>query len=385
MKNMCNLKIWAIVFTVVIFMPGELLFAQTKNATSEKTSTATKPTTSQPTVSSVAALKKVPAFVKSAGVKYARDVVGMTDTDLEYVDRFVKKLMPLDTIESIDFVTNYDRYKMKVFQKDKKYSEAATLIVQNLVDAIPYITIPENNIVDLLFDAGYLYLDAASIYADIKSPQYDKAKADKEYKNAYWVFKKLEKAQWYFGAKVAGLNAILCQIRLGELDSAIENFMEVDEPAFGDAAFGIYWMIDATIKFKQSKLSEALDSAVKSIVFDTKNKNTFPETLLLSAYCYEDMLDNYRARDVYLEVAKLFRGMIEGELAFSSLQFVSDKKLTAKVQAAGLEKVFFNAIEDTNKKMDDFIAVILEERRILEEKRIKEEQRKEKEKKEKGK
>jgi tetratricopeptide (TPR) repeat protein len=377
MKNKHVLKIAAGAFAVLIFLSGEFAFAKDKDPAPEKIPAPTKPTAPKMTIASVAKLKKIPAFVKSGEVRYSRDIVGMTDTDLEYVEQFTKKSMPLNTIESVDFITDYDRYKAKVLERKKDYSGAAALTVQSLSDVIPYISLPENNIVDPLFDAGYLYLDAASVYANIKSPQHDKAKADKEYKNAYWVFKKIEKAKWYFGAKIAELNAILCQIRLGELDLAVKNFSEVDEPAFGDAAFGVYWMIDAMIKFKQSKLSEALDSAVKSIVFDTKNINTFPESLLLSGYCYEDMLDNYRARDVYFEAAKLFRDTTEGDIAFSSSQFIRDKKLTAGAEPAGLEKVFFNAVEDTNKKMDDFIVVILEERRI------KEEQRKEKEKKEK--
>ncbi len=155
---------------------------------------------------------------------------------------------------------------------------------------------------------------------------------------------------------------------MNKLDEAAQQFESVDEPEFGDAAFGLYWLIDAYLKFNSNQFSQALDSLVKSVVFETKDINTFPEALLLSAFCYEDSLDNYRARDLYYEVGRLFRGMPEGEIALSSLQFIRNRKLTEDEEKAAIERVFFDIVEDVNTKVDDFITETLEKKKVANEK-----------------
>jgi len=324
---------------------------------------------------SVANKEKLPAYIKSDGIRSMVSIIGITDTDLEHVVKFKKHTIPIARIERVNFITKYDPYIVKVMERKQKYSQAAAEVINKLAPALKYISLPENNLVNPLFDAAYLYMKAASVYNDHKSPKYNKEKAQAEYAKAYRVFKKIAQAKWYYGAKLATLNTIFCKIRMHKLDSAIKQFKKVEEPMLGDAAFGLYWLIDAQIKFKNNQLNEALDSAVKSIVFDNKDIQTFPEALLLSACCYEDMLDNYRARDTFYEVAKLFKGTPEGKIAFSSIQFIRDKKLTEQAEDVGLEKIFFDSIEDVNKKVDDYIVIVLEERRIAEEKRKERERR----------
>jgi hypothetical protein len=327
------------------------------------------------TPSSIANMKKLITYIKSKGIRSVISIIGITGTQLEYVIKFRKHTIPIKDIESANFITDYDPYKIKVLERKKEYSTAAAEIINKLAPALKYIKLPENNLVDPLFDAAYLYMRAASVYDDKKSKDFDKDKAQAEYAKAYRVFKKIAQAKWYYGAKLAELNTIFCNIRMNKLDIAAKQFAKIEEPLFGDADFGLYWLIDAQLKFHNNQLSQALDSVVKSIVFDTKDIHTFPEGLLLSAYCYEDMLDNYRARDTFYEVAKLFNGTPEGEIAFSSIQFIRNKKLTEQAEAVGLEKIFFDNIEDVNKKIDDHIVVILEKKKIEEEKRKEREER----------
>lgn len=345
---------------------------------SKRTEPAKAVVTPKPAPTSVADIKKLPAYIKSNNIRTLVYLIGMTDTDLEHVAKFRKLKIPITEIQSANFLTDYDPYQVRVMERKQEYSQAASQIIRDVAPALKYITLPDNNLVDPLSDAAYLYLKAASVYDDKKSPEYDKKKAQEEYAKAYRVFNKITQAEWYYGAQLAELNTIFCNIRMDKLDVAQKEFAKIEEPVLGDAAYGLYWLIDAQLKFHNKKFNEALDSVVKSIVFDSKNINTFPEALLLSAYCYEDMLDNYRARDTFFEIAKLFQGTPEGEIAFSSIQFIRSKKLTDTTEDVGLEKVFFDSIEDMNKKVDDFIVVVQEEERIKEEKRKEREKQKEK-------
>lgn len=351
-----------LLFVCFLFLLLACIGANAQKA--KDTKPATNPrskTTEKTSVADLKNAKKVKAIVKTQGVKMYLDLIGLTDKELVYVENFQKKTLLRDAVEGVNFILNFSRYDVKKLEKEKKFSEAATFIVNSVRDTIPYISLPENNVMDYLFDAAFLYLDAASVYDNEKSPQYDKQKAEKEYKYARWTFNQLAKAEWHHSAKIASLYVIYCQLHLGEQDAAANNFETIDEPQIGDASYGVYWMIDAMIKFNQSKLNEALDSAIKSVVFETKNIDTFPKALLFSAYCYEDTLDIYRAREVYFELARLFYPTIEGEKAFSSIRFIMDRKLTEEAEAVGIEKIFFDSVEDVNKKVNDFISEKLKE------------------------
>jgi len=321
--------------------------------------------------------KKLTVYVKSKGIRLMLFISGINKTDIQYSVGFRTKTLPIADIQSANFITDYNAYKAKVLERNKEYTKAAGEIIQGLAPALKYIKLPDNNLVDPLFDAAYLYLRAASVYDDKDAPEYNKEKAQEEYAKAARVFKKITRAQWYYGAKLAKLNVIFCNIKMHKLDRALKKFKKVDEPVLGDAAFGLYWLIDAQLKFNNNQLSEALDSVVKSIVFDTKDIHTFPEALLLSGFCYEDMLDNYRARDVYFEISELFQGTPEGEIAFSSIQFMRNNKLAELAEGAGLEKVFFDTVEDVNKKIDVHIELIKEKKRLEKEALDKREQQKE--------
>ena len=382
-----TLKSIIAILILALFFSGNI-YSQTKKQNSKKTKTTKKATSGKKKSSSkkkkskakkvaprsFSNIKKLTTYVKSNGIRSMISVTGITDTNLEYILKFRTHKMPIKDIESVVFITPYAPYKSRVLERQKQYSKAASEIISSLASALKYIRLPENNIVDPLFDAAYLYLKAASVYDDKKSPLYDKAKAQLEYVKAYRVFKKITQAEWYFGAQLAELNTIYCNIRMNKLKNAKAKFNKVDEPVLGDASYGLYWLIDGFLKFHENEPNKALDSIVKSVVFDTKNINTFPEALLLSAYCFEDMLDNYRARDAFYEVSELFQGTPEGEIAFSSIQFIRDRKLTEDAESVGLEKIFFDSVEDVNEQVDNHIVAVLEKKRIKEEKRKKREE-----------
>jgi hypothetical protein len=96
-------------------------------------------------------------------------------------------------------------------------------------------------------------------------------------------------------------------------------------------------------------------AAIKSSAFDNKDLDSFPEALLLSGRCYEEILDYHRARDIYYEVAKLFRKTSWGDTACNKLKFIVDKKFLDKKEKTEIEKVFFDTDENLDQKVTDFL------------------------------
>jgi len=371
----------------VLFAGVAVLFSPCMAHAQTSKKSASKKSTKKKVYIPPSKLKKQPAYVlRTDKIRKFLKLTGITDKNIEYVDGLRIKTMPISEIKSVTFVVDYNQYDIIVLERKKQYAEAGAKILGWLSPALKYIRLPENNLVDYLFDAGYYYLNAASMHSDKKGHYYDMKKARREYAGAYGVFKKITEANWYYGADMARLNMAYCALRMNKREIADKLFKSVDEPCMGDATYGLYWLIDAMMKFSDGKKEEALDSAIRTIVFETKDVHVFPEALLLSAYCYEDMLDYYRARDVYFEVARLFHNTPEGRIAFASLQFIRERKLTDEPEDVGIEKVFFNSAEDVNKTADEYIKKALEEDKIREERRKKmEEERKRREKEKKGK
>ncbi len=317
-------------------------------------------------------LPKQPAMVTITGEKYPKtlNLVALTDTELQYVKGLRIEKIPRKDIQSVNFLFNrFDPYKVKVFEHREQFVEGAVYIVQNLAPALKYIKLPDNNLVGYLSDAAYLYLDAAATHDDKKGRHYDPKKAQTEYVKAYSVFKKITEADWYYGATLAHLNMAYCALKLKKRAIAEKLFKEIDPPEIDDAAFGLYWLVDGMMKFEDKKYPEALASAIKAVDFDSRDLHVFPQARLLTAYCYEDMLDYYRARDAYFEVARLFHDTPEGRIAFSSIQFIRARKLTDTAEAVGIEKVFFNSVEDVNKTIDEYIPKAKEQDKIRRERK----------------
>ena len=96
---------------------------------------------------------------------------------------------------------------------------------------------------------------------------------------------------------------------------------------------------------------EAIDAAARSLAFDNKNPDTFGPALMLYARACEQAQDWHRARDVYLEVSRLFRGTDHGDLASQRLGFIMKERaaselLSAVSQVAGARSYISPAIAD---------------------------------------
>ena len=122
----------------------------------------------------------------------------------------------------------------------------------------------------------------------------------------------------------------------------------MEEPTPGDDSYGHYWLLKGELADIAGDVTNAMDAAVKSLCFENKDVETFPDALMLSASCYERLDNAYRARDVYFEVAKLFPGTDWAEDALVRLEAILGSGKTAKKEAATAESTFFGLEEDMN-------------------------------------
>ena len=138
------------------------------------------------------------------------------------------------------------------------------------------------------------------------------------------------------------------QIDAEKAKTATRRIEEMEEPTPGDDSYGHYWLLKGEIAHLGGDVTNAMDAAVKSLCFENKDVETFPDALMLSADCYEQLGNFYRARDVYFEVAKLFPGTDWAEDAITRLEAVMASGKTSKKEASTAESTFFGLEEDMN-------------------------------------
>ncbi len=301
-------------------------------------------------------LPEISAFLTVDNHRIQVKIMGYSDKkvlvrDMQGKDAQYKKA----ELQSVDFRLEIEENKVQEHLLNKRWEEAAAELINGVMPVLPCIDLYENNAVEYLMDAGN-YIMTSALEEELKCPP-DKLspKAEDKFKRAYRVYLNVEKADWHPEAKVAQLKAVLCLLHLGKLDKASEKFDGIGEPEMGDRGYGLYYMTYGQILYRKKEVKEALMAAIKSSAFDNKDLDSFPEALLLSGRCYEDILDYHRARDVYYEVARLFRKTAWGDAAYNKLRFIMDKKLLGKKEKTEIEKVFFDTDEDLDKKVADFI------------------------------
>ena len=95
---------------------------------------------------------------------------------------------------------------------------------------------------------------------------------------------------------------------------------------------------------------------IVSFAFESKDIETFPDALLLSAVCHERLEHMHRARDVYFEVARLFKNTAWGDIARDRLVEVMKDERVLEPEPVNIAKVFFAIDEDMNAVVEEFLA-----------------------------
>ena len=271
----------------------------------------------------------------------------------------VWRLKPAE-VSRIRFDFKYDRALVAKLRRSGRWTQAAMVMGKAVIPALPSLDIPHNNGIGLAMRTGN-YLTRGG---DLKSgfslaPAARKAGAA-EFKYALAIFQKVAAAEWSERAAEAQMRACMCLVFLGRTEEAEETFEAIAEPEVDGDEYGVYQLARAYCWAAKAKAREAADekraaewrlaveAAVHSSDFASKDINTFPSALLLTAQCYEELGDWYRARDVYYGLAKLFARTPWGVVARRGLRRILDDGKTAKDEAVASRDVFFGIDEDLN-------------------------------------
>ena len=157
---------------------------------------------------------------------------------------------------------------------------------------------------------------------------------------------------WSSVGQLRVLKGCRALLALNKTKTAQFHVNNMAEPMPGDAAYGHYWLIRGELEFRARRYREAMDAVLKSACFENKDVETFPDALLLSARCYEELLEPYRARDVCYEVARLFPRTDWSAQAIERLHAIMDKGLTRNKETSPIENVFFKTGDDVNKLVE---------------------------------
>lgn len=251
-----------------------------------------------------------------------------------------------------DFPVEYDRFEVAKALRRSDWSTAVRLLHKAYEPTFRYLDLPENDAAENVLDLGTYMMRAAARTAAAATTDEQQALARRQYESAHGIFIHCSRANWSSIGQLGVLKGCRCLLALGKPKTAAYYIDPMEEPTPGDAAYGHYWLVKAELAALGKDFRGAMDAAVKSVCFENKDVETFPDALILTARCYEELLEPYRARDVYFEVAKLFPRTDWAEAAVSRLKVIMAQKLTLEQENSPVASVFFGLNEDMNKLVE---------------------------------
>ena len=316
---------------------------------------------------SVAIIAELTATQRS-GKKESLEVelVGRQGNKLAYREkggpREASLSIDLASIVSLDFDIQLEADPFSRAIANRDWTVVATTLWPVLTPLMPYLDITDNNAAALAYTMGNAMIKVADGYRRANADD----KARRLYVEAYKVLEVISKAQWFEDAESARLKGVLCLVAITNYPQAEAQLKTAQVPEIGDASWGLYWYAQAVLKYARGNVREAMNAVTRSLAFENKDIDIFPDALLLSARLYEDLLEPYRARDVYYEVAKVFPDTEWATIAREHLKYIMDKGLTKEPEKSSVEVVFFGLNENVNAKVTALLkgddrAPILEE------------------------
>jgi len=261
----------------------------------------------------------------------------------------------INTITKAVFEFQYDEFAVFPHVKKRRWADAAKVIIKAIAPTIPYLDLSTNNAVEPALEAaGYLF-KSGTVLQQNGGATNEKAAAA-AYAQAYNIFQQVGAAQWFERANNARLKAIQCLVAMGKLETAADEFSKLQVcEEIGDSDYGLYWLVQADILYQQKDYRAAIDAAVKSLVFNNKDMETFPDALLLSANCYYALQEMHQARDVYYEIVRLFEQTDWSAMARKQLVLMMKNNLTRGKERANYWKTLIDVKEDMNKLVEEYL------------------------------
>ncbi len=260
----------------------------------------------------------------------------------------------IETVRAAEFDITVDEQASYALARAGDFAGAAQRMLAGIRPALPYLDLPHNNAMDPALTAGR-YLMRAAFTAQLAADAAGRERAPALYRAAYQVLRTAGRGEWHPRGETAQARAALALLRAGDPEGSARMIERMRRPIEGDGAFGAYWLARAYLDYERGEVRDALDAAIRSYLYENKDVEIMPEALLLAAQCYEDLLEVHRTRDVYYEVARLFRRTAWGELALRRLRTIMDEGLTDEEEPRDVAAVFFGREEDMNARVRELI------------------------------
>lgn len=245
---------------------------------------------------------------------------------------------------------DYDRDALSKAQRARDWGTCGAILGRAVTPALPFLDLANNNALAVVMRSGSYLLLAAQKRAACRFEPETRRQAEREYQLAHAMFQAAARAEWSERADSAALWAALCLVGMGRLEDAAEILTGVGEPEPYTGDYGLYRLARAELLAARGKPAEAVEEAVAGLAFEDKDIDTFPISLLLSAYTYGKLGNWYRARDITYEAARLFEGTHWGDSAREELRRILEEGLTATPEQVSARAAFFATDEDMNAK-----------------------------------
>lgn len=284
-------------------------------------------------------------------------VVGRTSTHLQPAPDAggVRPPLAIADLSGVRFDLPFNRFEVMRALHQNDWAAAIRLQLPAFEPLFPYLDLPNNNAADGALALGTTMMQAARRTWREAASEADREQARRQYELAHTVFQHCSRVAWSSVGLLAQLKDCRCLIALGRLRPAYLQAARVEEPLVGDAAYGHYWLVQAELHLATNGFQSAMEAGVKSLCFEDKDIETFPDALVLSAQCYEGLGEPHRARDVYFEVAKLFPRTEWAALATARLRQILAGGRTRAAEDASAERTFLGADEDMNSLVEAFL------------------------------
>jgi tetratricopeptide (TPR) repeat protein len=263
-----------------------------------------------------------------------------------------------ETIERAFFELALDFGELAQAERKRDWVGVYRILNTGLATAMPYLGLPDNNAVDPVMQMAGCMVRIAARGERQATTEEDRARAVKQYEAAYGVFQQLAKAEWSPLGSISVIKGAQCLLKMNKPKTAQFYLDEMPEPMPGDAAHGSYWLTRGLLAAQRGETRVAMDAAILSVDFENKDIETFPDALMLSARCYEELEEWHRARDVYFEVTSLFPNTDWADDAAARLDAVLKGGKTKAKEDSLIENVFFGVNED----IDELSRTLLKDR-----------------------
>lgn len=301
----------------------------------------------------------VPGYVRAKGEEREITIVGRAEDNIIFVlgnkPVGVRRSIAAKDIEAIAFDLRYEPGHLDLAVRLQEWDKAIRMLLPVVSPLLPYLDLENNNGAELVLQVGDYMMRSADVKSRVAKTDAEKEQVDKLYRTAYTVLRYGTRAEWSKVGTLSALKSCKCLLALQKPKTSRQLFDKIIEPVPGDAAYGLYWLVKAELEAEKGEWRPAMDAAVKSLCFENKDIDTFPDALMISARCYEELQEWYRARDVYYEVARLFPSTDWSRNATERLKFIMGEELTKEEEKAPIETIFFALKDDMNKLVTDLL------------------------------